>query len=361
MYDLPQHSTHHLSVSSQFIPPHSHTHHNHASAPANSHETRRHRDRNESHNAVNMEKRFEYKDSKYSRADNENIMDFIVQYDLVSRYFNLSHHKKRQYTQNLFHEEALRYYYGEVEPLGNNYADVIAKIQSQFNSIYKQQCVKAEVYGLSFQDMVHKCDGDRRKALRDLVATIEARILQQNKSNKFDFLGNALLAEDWARQLLYSIGKGTHFSELTTQLASALQVHEEALARSRCIKFVWIEAYDILHSAEVCQESVEETIPWIRSRSLLTKLRTNWTSTSSRQEATKSCRYCRKKAEFLKKRRTAAMVASAYSTNWRKDPKIASTSNLLTPKILLLLTSLMHQMRDLIRTLSLRTSNPSRK
>ncbi len=66
--------------------------------------------------------------------------------------------------------------------------------------------------------MVDKSDGDRRKALRDLVATIEARIPLcprdwRNESNKVEFLRNALLTEDWARQLLYSFVDGTHFRE----------------------------------------------------------------------------------------------------------------------------------------------------
>ncbi len=186
---------------------------------------------------MNMAKGFQIKDSKYSGADNENIMDFIVQYDLVSRDFNLSHHEKRQYVHNLIRGEALRSYYAEVEPLGNNYADVIAKMQSQFNSISIQQFVKAELSGLSFQDMVDKSDCDKRKALRDLFATIEARIPLcprdwRNESNKVDFLRNALLTEDWARHHLYSIGKGTHFRELQTQLAITLQIHEEVLVRS---------------------------------------------------------------------------------------------------------------------------------
>ncbi len=82
-----------------------------------------------------MAKRFQNKDSKYSGADKENIMDFIVQYDLVSQDFHLSHHKKRQYVHNLFRGEALRYYHAEVEPLRNHEANVITKIQLQFNSI----------------------------------------------------------------------------------------------------------------------------------------------------------------------------------------------------------------------------------
>ena len=102
-------------------------------------------------------------------------------------------------------------------------------MQSQFNSISKRQCVKAESSGLSFHDIVNKSDGDRRKALSDLVANIEARIPlcfrdKRNESNKVDFLRNALLTEDWARHLLHSIGTGTHFRDL--------QIHEEVLAKS---------------------------------------------------------------------------------------------------------------------------------
>ncbi len=64
--------------------------------------------------------------------------------------------------------------------------------------------------------MVEKSDGDRRKALRDLVATVEAHIALctrngRNESNKFDFLRNAPLAESRASQILYSIGEGTYF------------------------------------------------------------------------------------------------------------------------------------------------------
>ena len=186
---------------------------------------------------MNMAKRLQNKDSKYSGADSENIMDYTVQYDLVSRDFSLSHQENRQYVHTLFRGEASRYYHAEVQPLGNKYADVITKMESQFNSVSKQQFVKTELSGLLFQDMVDKSDGEGRKTLRDLVATIEARIPLcsrdwRNEPNKVYFLRNALLTQDWARQHLYIIGKGTHFRELKIQLASALQIHEEVLARS---------------------------------------------------------------------------------------------------------------------------------
>ncbi len=91
VYVLPQYSTYHRTVGSQFASLHSQAHHHHTSAPA-----KVHRDRNGLHNAVNMANRFQIKDSKYCGADNEKIKDIIMQYDLVSRDFHLSYHEKRQ-------------------------------------------------------------------------------------------------------------------------------------------------------------------------------------------------------------------------------------------------------------------------
>ncbi len=104
-----QHSTHYLTVASQFELPHSQAHHHHTSATVKSNEIRKHGDINGSRNATHMANRIQNKDSKYSGADNENIMDFIVHYDSVSRDSHLSDHGKRQYAHNLFRGEALRY------------------------------------------------------------------------------------------------------------------------------------------------------------------------------------------------------------------------------------------------------------
>ena len=164
VYVPPQQSTHHPTVALRFVPSHFSAHHHHNSATA----TRGYRDSNGSRNAMNIGKRFHNKDSNYSGADNENIMDFIVQYDLVSWDFHQSQFEKLQYVHNLFRGEALRYYYAEIEPLGSNYANIIAKMKSQFNLISKEQCVKAELSGSSLQGEVEKSEGNRRKALRYL-------------------------------------------------------------------------------------------------------------------------------------------------------------------------------------------------
>ncbi len=101
----------------------------------------------------------------------------------------------------------------------------------------------------------------KKEAMRDLVATIETRIPLchrdwRDESNKVDFLRNALPTEDLARQNLYSIGKGTHFRELQTELASPFRYtmkycSEVQTVSNPSLNLFRIEAYTILHSTEV--------------------------------------------------------------------------------------------------------------
>ncbi len=83
LYIRLQNSADHPTVASQFVPPYSQADHHHTTAQANSNETRRHCDSNGSYNAMNMAKRCQNKDLNYIGADNEIIVDFIVQYNLV--------------------------------------------------------------------------------------------------------------------------------------------------------------------------------------------------------------------------------------------------------------------------------------
>ncbi len=115
-----------------------------------------------------------------------------------------------------------------------------------------------------------------------------SRLIEE--SYEVDFLRNAQLTVDWARQHLYRIGMSAHFGELRTQLASALQIHEELLDRSE----------ESLHQRLRCsprrrsvqKESNEKDSPWIRLRYCLLESMTNWTLTCSLQGATKSCHCC---------------------------------------------------------------------
>ncbi len=270
-------------------------------------------------------------------------MDFIVQYDLVSRDFNLSHHKKRQCVHDLFRVEALRCYCAEVVPQEKINADVVAKMKSQFSSIGKQQCVIVKSSGLLFKYMVQKFDGDRRKAFRELVVLIESRIplctrYMRNESSKVDFIQNMLLKEDWARQNLYNIGKGTHFCELQTQLACALQVHGEVQARSG------ISSGAGPSTSSESKPTIFLTVPKYAKR--VTKI---LFPESDQDRSCWNCKRtghrhicCRKllnhaavaarKAEFLEKKNSAT-VSSMYSTHWCKDLKTSSTSSQPRPKL----------------------------
>ncbi len=169
MYVPSQHSTHHPNVVLQFETLHSFSDLHRTSVLVNSNKTRSHRDNNGSLNAMNIENRFQNKYLQYIGADKKNIMDFSMQYDVMSRDFHLSHHEERQNVHYLFHGEAFRYICAEVLMFSPHNKVIVC-------SISKQQCIKANLSWLSFEDMVDKSDGNRRMALSDKVAYVKLRI-----------------------------------------------------------------------------------------------------------------------------------------------------------------------------------------
>ena len=75
------------------------------------------------------------------------------------------------------------------------------------------------------------------KGLSSLATYIANRAPQcppafRSNSNKVDFLKQAVLDQPWAREILVRINPGTQFQALYTELANALQLHEEIQQRS---------------------------------------------------------------------------------------------------------------------------------
>ncbi len=80
-------------------------------------------------------------------------------------------------------------------------------VEEQFNSINKQQQVKAELSSQSVEEYVGKNAGDKRAAIKALISYIEARtpLCPYNwhlKPNKVSFLRDPLVSEDWAEHIL---------------------------------------------------------------------------------------------------------------------------------------------------------------
>lgn len=68
---------------------------------------------------------------------------------------------RREFLHNVFRDEALPYYHAYTEGCSKTYSETIVKISNQFNSITKQQSLKAELSAVSFQSLINEYGDDR--------------------------------------------------------------------------------------------------------------------------------------------------------------------------------------------------------
>lgn len=177
--------------------------------------------------------RFKAKDSKFSGDDTENLQEYLDQYLAVSEDFGLTATQRLQYMHNLFRGEALRFFIQNIRGTASTIGEAVFIMQSQFNSADKQQRVKAELSTVKLRTFVNQCNGSLHQGLRKLAAHIEERtpLCPPNfrfESNRVDFLRQAVISYPWAQPMLYKISPSTKFRSLFTELANALQVHEES-------------------------------------------------------------------------------------------------------------------------------------
>ena len=186
------------------------------------------------HHHINV--RFKNKESKYSGSDEEHLQDFIDSYVTTAEDYGLSASQKLQYLHNLFRGDALRFYNLQIKGRVSTFGEAISVIMNHFNSADVQQRVKADLSTLSFIKFVEK-NGSMAKGLSSLATYIANRTPQcppcfRSESHKVDFLKQAVLEQPWAREVLIRIKANTQFQPLYTELANALQLHQEVLQKS---------------------------------------------------------------------------------------------------------------------------------
>lgn len=162
----------------------------------------------------------------------------VAKYQAVCRDLSLTPRERCQFVQNLFSDEALRFYNAHVVDRADNLGKVIRMMQDRLNSLSKQNNVKHELSSLTFDQFVSQSNGNCPLALRALAAHIEKDLPlcpdNWNKElHKMEFLRKALITEDWTRQILYKCNPDTKFHDLRSFLASILQIDEKARALSR--------------------------------------------------------------------------------------------------------------------------------
>ena len=181
------------------------------------------------HHHINV--RFKNKESKYSGSDEEHLQDFIDAYITTAEDYQLTARERLQYFHNLFRGDALRFYNMSIKNRCSTFDEAIRAIYSHFNSPDVQQRVKTDLSNLSLAKFADK-EGSMPKGLSALATYIANRTPQcppcfRTEANKVDFLKQAVLDQPWAKEILVRINPVTQFQSLYTELANALQLHQE--------------------------------------------------------------------------------------------------------------------------------------
>lgn len=174
---------------------------------------------------------FKDKENKYGGADDEDLFEYLVNYETIADDYGMSEQQKCKYVHNLFKAEALRYYITNIKSTASTYMEAKKAMLHHFNSPDVQARVKNQLSTLNFQSFVAK-EGSKAKGLSSIAAFIANRAQKcpaayRHESHRVDFLRKALLKETWAKQSLVEITDTTEFQKLYTKLANALQFHEE--------------------------------------------------------------------------------------------------------------------------------------
>lgn len=157
-------------------------------------------------------------------------------YTAVSRDYNLTASQKLQFLHNLFRGDALSFYTRDVQPRALTFGDAIGMLQGHFNSVDRQKRVKAELLSLSLVQYTEDADGSARKGLEKLAAHITNRAAMcpmnfRHESHQVEFLRQAVIDHEWATPVLLRVNGQTRYQEFYTDLAKALQIHEEKQSR----------------------------------------------------------------------------------------------------------------------------------
>lgn len=99
-------------------------------------------------NSMNIFKRLQFKDSKYSGAYDEIISECIIESDVANRGFSLPKSEKRKFLHNLFRDKALCYYHTFTQVHRSTFSQAIKKRRSQYDYVAKQQSLKDELYAV---------------------------------------------------------------------------------------------------------------------------------------------------------------------------------------------------------------------
>ena len=183
--------------------------------------------------------RFKDESCKFSGDIGQCWNEYVSEYQQVARDYKLTETHKKQFLHNLLKGDAKRFYLNRVHMYTNRFSDAIRMVETEYNSVVRQNRVKNYLNNLRLNKFV--ADGaDELSALEKvyrLIIKLSPQVPQSHKgdAHKIEFLRNATVGANWATEPLSRIAThGLSFQDVYGELEAALHLQREArLAKAR--------------------------------------------------------------------------------------------------------------------------------
>jgi len=183
--------------------------------------------------AHNVAMRFKDKAAKFSGGLGEAWMEYVADYQQVSRDYNLTSSQKLQFLHNLLAGDAKRFYLENVQAFATSFNQAVELVSTEYNSVVRQSRVKNYLSTFRMSTLVAQGKTETfaleqtYKNIMKLAPMVPRS--HQGDAHRVDFLRHAVVGYPWANEPLSRVP--THnlsFQQLYGELEAALQLHGEA-------------------------------------------------------------------------------------------------------------------------------------
>jgi hypothetical protein len=185
--------------------------------------------------AHQVSQRSNQKGVKYAGGMEGSLGDKFLTYRTVARDYELRNSQKIVLIDNLFDEEALRFYHNNVQEKATTIEEVYHLMSKEFNSITRQEKVKKQLHSLKLHHFVELKRMTANEALDHIQTKINAMLPQCPKefnhdSYKRDLLRAPAVGNSWASEPISRCASiGSTFQEMFQALHSSLHQLEEEI------------------------------------------------------------------------------------------------------------------------------------
>ena len=183
----------------------------------------------------NVAMRLDKEEKKFSGRIDENIAEYLSNYECIAIDYNLSEADKYRFLHNLFRGDAKRFFLDKIKPFVRSYNEAVKRMNQEFNSATKQEKILTQLRSLRITKLISSTTS-ASTALDTIYQTITKLTPQAPPSHRHDahmleFLRKAVIGQKWAGDALKRAAPDKlSFHQLYVNLEAALQHHLEEVA-----------------------------------------------------------------------------------------------------------------------------------